>query len=64
MHGDELGDLLTNQPPAAQDGDIAVFATATNPEIDRERLSHFALGFSGRPQFILEAGNIPRSSLT
>jgi hypothetical protein len=40
-----LYDLLTKQAPAFQENGITVYATATNPEIDRERLSHFGLGF-------------------
>jgi len=59
-----LYDLLTKQAPAFQENGITVYATATNPEIDRERLSHFGLGFFGRRLFIRGAGNMPsRSSI-
>lgn len=37
-------DLLTRMAPAVVDGDSAMYAAARNPEIDTEKLIHFAMG--------------------
>jgi hypothetical protein len=39
-----LRDLLMKQAPIYQDADKALYATATNPEIDAPKLMHFAVG--------------------
>jgi hypothetical protein len=37
-------DLLTRVPPVVVDGDAKLYAAARNPEIDTERITHFAMG--------------------
>ncbi len=39
-----LYDLLTKRPPVFDDGYLAVYATAENPDVDRESLINFAIG--------------------
>jgi hypothetical protein len=39
-----LYDLLTEKPPVFDDGHLAVYATAGNPDVDRESLINFAIG--------------------
>jgi len=39
-----LRERLMKQAPVYQDADKALYATATNPEIDRPKLMHFAVG--------------------
>jgi len=39
-----LRDRLTKQPPIYQDAQKALYATANNPEIDVQKLMHFAVG--------------------
>jgi hypothetical protein len=39
-----LRDRLMKQPPIYQDGQKALYATANNPEIDVQKLIHFAVG--------------------
>jgi len=39
-----LYSLLTKQPPAFVDGDNSLYATVTNPEIEKDKLMHFAIG--------------------
>jgi hypothetical protein len=43
-HNFPLYDILTKCPPAGQDKTWALHFTAENPEIDVEKLTHFALG--------------------
>ena len=37
-------DLLTKMAPAVVDGDAKLYAVAKNPDIDTEKLAHFAMG--------------------
>lgn len=37
-------DLLTKIPPDVVDGDVRAFAVSRNPEIDWQKLAHFAMG--------------------
>jgi len=46
------------QPPIATDPD-GNFAARTNPDIDVQRMSHFALGTFGKRRFTLAVGQIP-----